>query len=109
MAIYGDPKRPMGFMSNPIITVESLSKRYLVGHQSARRERTLPCEMSLSARCAISGARLLICCVGAKWFKGDDSEGFWALRDINFVIEPGEVIGIIGRNRAGEEYSTQDS
>jgi len=25
-------------MSNPIITVENLSKRYLVGHQSANRE-----------------------------------------------------------------------
>ena len=32
---------------------------------------------------------------------------FWALRDINFEIMPGEVIGIIGRNGAGKSSLLQ--
>lgn len=31
-----------------------------------------------------------------------DSEYVWALRDINFSVQPGEVLGIIGRNGAGK-------
>src|SRR5258706_1479763 len=29
-------------------------------------------------------------------------EKIWALRDVNFEVEPGEVVGIIGRNGAGK-------
>ena len=32
----------------------------------------------------------------------NDASVIWALRDINFAVEPGEVIGIIGRNGAGK-------
>lgn len=31
-----------------------------------------------------------------------NTESFWALRDLDFRIEPGETVGIIGRNGAGK-------
>jgi lipopolysaccharide transport system ATP-binding protein len=34
--------------------------------------------------------------------KDPPMEGFWALRDVSFEVEQGEVLGIIGRNGAGK-------
>ena len=31
-----------------------------------------------------------------------DSSEFWALKDVSFSVQPGEVLGIIGRNGAGK-------
>ena len=31
-----------------------------------------------------------------------DARDFWALRDVSFSVEPGEMIGVIGRNGAGK-------
>lgn len=32
----------------------------------------------------------------------DDSGQFWALKDVSFSVNPGEVVGLIGRNGAGK-------
>jgi lipopolysaccharide transport system ATP-binding protein len=40
--------------------------------------------------------------VANKRTERDDSEYVWALEDINFEVNQGEVLGIIGKNGAGK-------
>jgi ABC-type polysaccharide/polyol phosphate transport system ATPase subunit len=102
-------------MSDSIITVENLSKHYLVGHQSDQRApnylvgdqsdqrapyRTLRDVISREMR---NFARKTLDAVnGRQIVQGDEVEAFWALKDVSFQVKRGEVLGIIGRNGAGK-------
>jgi len=78
---------------SPIIRVDRLSKRYRLQHEA--RHDTLRDSLSHGAR---SLARRLL--------RGNtptmETEDFWALRDVSFEVNRGEVVGVIGRNGAGK-------
>lgn len=86
----------------PAIKVENLSKSYLVGHNRAQAERytALRDVIARNARDLARKTRDMI--HGRPIIQGDEVEEFWALKDINFEIEQGDRVGIIGRNGAGK-------
>ena len=72
----------------PIIRVENLSKQYQIG-DARTSYTTLRDTLVNSFKSPL------------KRFNNDNKK-FWALKDVNFEVNPGEVIGIIGRNGAGK-------
>src|SRR5258708_30533512 len=89
-------------MSDVVISVETLSKRYLIGHQSAQREHYMALRDTIG-REARNFARMAADLVrGRPIVQGDEVEELWALKNVSFAVKAGEVVGIIGRNGAGK-------
>jgi lipopolysaccharide transport system ATP-binding protein len=80
----------------PIIKVENVNKRYWLrqrDHYSMLRDRIAEfCMAPLRAASTRFRARR----------RNADPASIWALRDVSLEVQPGEVLGIIGRNGAGK-------
>jgi lipopolysaccharide transport system ATP-binding protein len=88
-------------MSQPVIKVENISKLYHLGMVGTG---TLAHDLNRWWKMNILGREDPYSLVGEtndRAHKGK-SEYVWALKDINFEVEQGEVLGIIGRNGAGK-------
>lgn len=76
---------------NPILEVRDLSKQYTLGGTTRRNDslRELLVEVVRKPLASLKG-------------RASETRPFWALRNINFDVHQGDVVGIIGRNGAGK-------
>ncbi|MEX2160757.1 MAG: ABC transporter ATP-binding protein [Anaerolineales bacterium] len=75
------------------VKVEGLGKQYTLGGKSEQRYRTLRDTLSSAFTWPV------------RMLKGElrqHAEKIWALRDISFELQQGQVLGVIGRNGAGK-------
>jgi lipopolysaccharide transport system ATP-binding protein len=85
-------------MSDIVIRVENVSKRYHLGligggTLSADLERWWA---------KVRGRPDPLLKIGQEDYANREGEYIWALRDVSFEVQQGEVVGIIGRNGAGK-------
>ena len=96
-------------MNQPVITIKNLGKRYSLAHRNPGSD---------GLRHVLQQGAMAPFRAWEKLWRGKrdperkppgaagsgpaTAEEFWALRDVNFEIQEGDVVGVIGRNGAGK-------
>lgn len=86
-------------MSQPAIRVVDLSKEYRIGLEKTGRRTLRETIVDTLAAPVRRTAKLLR---GEATGAAELDASHWALRDVSFEVQPGDVIGVIGRNGAGK-------
>jgi len=90
-------------MTDAIISVENLGKRYSIRHERERytalRDVVAEKAKNLFRR---NGRKSLTSDLGPLMSGRTSKEDFWALKNVSFEVRRGDVVGIIGRNGAGK-------
>ncbi len=86
-------------MASEIITVEGLGKRYRIGLKRKEQDTLTGAAIDF-LKTPLTNLRRLR---ELSHFDEDQAEDIiWALRDVSFAVQEGEVMGIIGKNGAGK-------
>src|SRR5580658_6207555 len=104
-------------MSDIVISVEKLGKRYTLSHQNGARARyeTLRDVIARRASAPVQWLKGQWGTQKTKMLSGNltpgphrahghsrSQESFWALKEVSFDVKQGDLVGIIGRNGAGK-------
>jgi len=79
----------------PVLQIEHLSKEYVLTRDSSEQS-------GLRAGLARRLSALRRFGDGSQASEATDREHFWALKDVTFNVNEGDVVGIVGRNGAGK-------
>ncbi len=81
-------------MSRPAIRIKGIGKKYRISHEL----------MAQAGTGTIRDAMMRVARKPLELFTGHimKKEEFWALKNVSFDVQPGDVVGIIGRNGSGK-------
>lgn len=88
-------------LKQKVISVKNLGKRYRIGHSEEEHE-TLVAKIADLFLAPIRNFRTIRSLSNFKNKEEEEEHTIWAIKNLDFEVEQGEVLGIIGKNGAGK-------